>query len=90
VVADDAGILLVLTGVRGYISQDGHLVDVRVVFRVYSFEFWMECFVAGAGQAGIAFIRLDVRVSLLEVGGCGRQCRRYYYISQICDMLDTL
>jgi len=24
-------------------------VDVWIVFRVYVFEFWMECFISGAG-----------------------------------------
>jgi hypothetical protein len=27
----------------------------------------MQCFVAGAGQAGVAFVDLDVGVTLLEV-----------------------
>jgi hypothetical protein len=43
-------------------------VDVGIVFWVHSFEFRMEGFVAGAGQAGIAFRDLDEGISCVEVG----------------------
>jgi hypothetical protein len=43
-------------------------VDVGIVFWIYSFEFRMEGFVAGAGQAGIAFGDLDEGISFMEVG----------------------
>jgi hypothetical protein len=55
-------------------------VDVGIVLGIYSFEFRMERFVAGAGQAGIAFGDLDEGISCMEVGvvvitrqpaGCG-------------------
>ena len=59
---------VVLPGVGRHIGQDGHLVDVGIVFGIYSFEFRMEGFVAGAGQAGIAFGDLDEGISFMEVG----------------------
>jgi hypothetical protein len=71
---------VVLPGVGRDIGQDGHLVDVGIVFWIYSLEFRMECFIAGAGQAGIAFGDLDEGISFMEVGvviisgqlaGCG-------------------
>jgi hypothetical protein len=43
-------------------------VDVGIVFGVYAFELRMEGFVAGAGQAGIAFGDLDEGISCMEVG----------------------
>jgi len=43
-------------------------VDVWIVFGVYVLEFWMECFISGAGESGISFIDLDEGVSLVEVG----------------------
>jgi hypothetical protein len=55
-------------------------VDVGIVFGIYSFEFRIEGFIAGAGQAGIAFGDLDEGISFMEVGvvviswepaGCG-------------------
>jgi hypothetical protein len=55
-------------------------VDVGIVFGVYVLEFRMEGFIAGAGQAGIAFGDLDEGISFMEVGvvviawepaGCG-------------------
>jgi len=39
----------VLPGVGSHVGQDGHLVDVGVVFGVYSFEFGVEGLVSGAG-----------------------------------------
>ena len=55
-------------------------MDVGIVFWIYSFEFRVEGFVSGAGQAGIAFGDLDEGISFMEVGvvvisrkpvGCG-------------------
>jgi hypothetical protein len=55
-------------------------VDVGIVLGIYSFEFRMEGFIAGAGQAGISFGDLDEGISFMEVGvvviswepaGCG-------------------
>jgi hypothetical protein len=43
-------------------------VDVRVVFWVYVFEFWMECFVSGAGQAGKSLVDLYIWIADMEVG----------------------
>jgi len=59
---------VVLPGVGRHIGQDGHLVDVGIVFRVYVFQFRMEGFIAGAGEAGIAFGDLDEGISCMEVG----------------------
>jgi hypothetical protein len=55
-------------------------VDVGIVFWIYSFEFRVESFIAGAGEAGISFGDLDEGVTFVEVGvvviswqpaGCG-------------------
>jgi len=55
-------------------------VDVGIVFWIYSLEFRMECFIAGAGQAGISLGELDEGISGMEVcvvviswqpAGCG-------------------
>ena len=55
-------------------------MDVGIVFRIQAFEFRMEGFIAGAGQAGISFGDLDEGISFMEVGvvviswepaGCG-------------------
>ena len=43
-------------------------MDVGIVFWIYSFEFRMQGFVAGAGQAGISFRHLDEWISFMEVG----------------------
>jgi hypothetical protein len=43
-------------------------VDVGIVFWVYTFQFRMDGFIAGAGQAGIAFGDLDEGISFMEVG----------------------
>jgi hypothetical protein len=43
-------------------------VDVWIVLGVYSFEFRMKSFIAGAGEAGIAFGDLDEGISGMEVG----------------------
>jgi hypothetical protein len=42
-------------------------VDVGIVFGTQVFQFWMKGFIAGAGQAGIAFIDLDERVAFMEI-----------------------
>jgi hypothetical protein len=56
-------------------------VDGRVVFRVESFQFRMQGLVAGAGQAGIAFIDLDAGISLaLGRKGIGGSCTYLRYI----------
>jgi len=64
---DDRPDPVVLTGVGSDIGEDAQLGQVRVVFRVDAFELWVEGFVAGAGQAGIALVDLGVGISLLEV-----------------------
>ena len=78
--ADTLPVGVVLLGVGSDIGQDGHLVDVGIILGVQSFEFRMQCFVAGAGQAGIAFGYLEEGISFMEVGvvvisrqpaGCG-------------------
>jgi hypothetical protein len=43
-------------------------VDVWIVFRVGVLEFWMECFVAGAGQAGRSLVDLYIWIADMEVG----------------------
>ena len=43
--------VVILAGVGSHVGQDGHLVDVGIVFRVDVFEFWMQGGIAGAGQA---------------------------------------
>ena len=43
-------------------------MDVGIVLGIYSFEFRMESFIAGAGQAGISFGDLDEGISCMEVG----------------------
>ena len=70
-VAHDGGIALVFAGVGSYVGEDTQLGDIGVVFGVGSFEFGMQGGVAGAGQAGIAFIDLDVGISLAEVDQAG-------------------
>src|ERR1019366_4767442 len=59
---------VVFPGVGSYICQDGHLVDVWIVFWVDVFEFWMERRIAGAGQTGITIIYLDEGITIMEVG----------------------
>ncbi len=59
---------LVLPGVGSDVGQDGHLVDVGVVFRIDALEFRVEGFVAGAGEASISFRDLGERISFVEVG----------------------
>ncbi len=66
--ADHLPIGVILARVRSDIGQDGHLVDVGIVLGVQSFEFRMQCFVAGAGQSGIAFTDLEEGISFMEVG----------------------
>jgi hypothetical protein len=43
-------------------------VDVGIILGVDVFQFRMEGFVAGAGQAGIAFGDLEERITFVEVG----------------------
>jgi hypothetical protein len=43
-------------------------VDVWIVLWINVFEFEMERRIAGAGQAGIAFIDLDEGITVMEVG----------------------
>ena len=42
-------------------------MDVWIVLWVDVFELWMERFIAGAGQTGIAFIDLDEGIAFMEV-----------------------
>jgi hypothetical protein len=65
-VANDRRPLLVFPGVGSNVSQDTHLVDGWVILGVDPFQFRMQGFVAGPGQAGIALVDLDVGISLLE------------------------
>ena len=81
--ADPGRILLVLAGVGSDISQDAQLGNVGVLFGVESLELGMEGGVAGTGQAGIAFIDLDVGIAMGRVSFS-------IYISQICAMLTSL
>ena len=60
--------VVVLTGVGSHIGQDGHLVDVGIVFRVDVLEFGMEGGIAGARQAGKSLIDLDEGISFMKVG----------------------
>jgi hypothetical protein len=75
---------VVFTGVRRRAGQDGQLVDVRIVFGVGSLQFRVERFIAGAGQAGIAPVDLDVGISLAE----GKAT--YRHISDMCYLLCTM
>ena len=43
-------------------------MDVGIIFRIYSFEFRVQSFVAGAGQAGISLGNLGKGISVMEVG----------------------
>jgi hypothetical protein len=43
-------------------------VDVGIILGVDVFQFRMEGFIAGAGQAGIAFRDLEERITFMEVG----------------------
>ncbi len=43
-------------------------MDVGIIFWIYSFEFQMQGFVSGAGQAGISFRHLGEWISFMEVG----------------------
>ena len=64
---DDGADPVVLTRVGSHVTEDAQLGDVRVVFGIDAFEFWMERSIAGAGKTGIALVDLDVGVTLLEV-----------------------
>jgi hypothetical protein len=43
-------------------------VDVGIILGVDVFQFRMERFISGAGEAGIAFGDLEERISFVEVG----------------------
>ena len=43
-------------------------MDVGIIFRIYSFEFRVQSFVARAGQAGISLGDLGKGISVMEVG----------------------
>ena len=43
-------------------------MDVWIVFRVDVLDLWMECFVAGAGQAGKSLVDLYIWIADMEVG----------------------
>jgi hypothetical protein len=59
--------VVVLTGVGSDVAEDGELVDVGVVFWIESFQLWVGGGVAGAGQAGITLVNLDVGSPLLPL-----------------------
>ena len=42
-------------------------MDVWIIFWVDVFQFWMECCISFAGQAGIAFVDLDEWITFMEV-----------------------
>jgi hypothetical protein len=58
---------VILAGVGSDIGQDGHLVDVGVVFGVYIFEFRVKSRISGSWQAGIALVHLGVRISFMKI-----------------------
>jgi len=60
--------VVILARVGSHVGQDGHLVDVGIVFRVDVFEFRKQGGIAGAGQAGISFVDLGVGIADMEVG----------------------
>ena len=72
---DAGGVLLVLARVGSDIGQDAQLGDVGVFFGVDALEIGMEGGVAGAGQAGIALVDLDVGIALAEVDSPGKGFR---------------
>ena len=82
--ADAGGVLLVLAAVGSDIGQDTQLGDVGVLFGAESLEFRMEGGIAGAGQAGIALVDLDVGISLVEVDRAGKG---FVFDLHILDML---
>ena len=43
-------------------------MDVWIVFWVGVLDLWMECFVAGAGQAGKSLVDLYIWITDMEVG----------------------
>jgi len=59
---------VVLLRIGSNVAQDAQLVDVRIIFRIESFQFWVKCFVAGARKTGVAVVDADVRITDLEVG----------------------
>jgi hypothetical protein len=59
---------VVLAGIGRDIGQDGHLVDVGIVFRIYIFEFGMKRGVAGAGQSGESLVDLYIRITFMKAG----------------------
>ncbi len=61
--AHHRSVALILAGVGGDIGQDAQLGDIGVVFGADAFQFRMQGLVAGAGQAGIAFIDLGVGIA---------------------------
>ena len=42
-------------------------MDVWIVFGIYTLKLRMECFVAGAGEASIAFVHLYIWITFMEV-----------------------
>jgi hypothetical protein len=45
---------LILPAVGCDVTEDAQFVDVWVVLRIDSFEFWVQCRIAGAGQTKLA------------------------------------
>jgi hypothetical protein len=43
-------------------------VNVRIVFWVEPFQFWVQRFIAGARKTSISIVDADVRITDLEVG----------------------
>src|ERR1700733_3225026 len=64
---DDRANPVVLARVRSHIAEDAQLGDVRVVFGVESFELRVQRLVAGTWQTSVAFVDLDVWITLAEV-----------------------
>ena len=61
-------LVVVLPGVGSHIGQDGHLVDVGIVFWIYVFQFRVEGFIPSSGESGITFWDLGKRITFMEVG----------------------
>src|ERR1019366_4957815 len=59
---------VVFPGVGSHVGQDGHLVDVWIVFWIDVFKLRMKRRIAGAGQTGITIIDLDEGITVVEVG----------------------
>ena len=65
---------VVLPGIGRDIGENRHLIDVGIILWIYALQFRMQCFVASAGQPGIAFIDLGVGITG-RAGWCSNQRR---------------